>query len=474
MAAIITSHFRTLNANNFKDSVADTANSYYLFVGKSDAWSASLAVQSDSEAPVPVDTTVEINDAYQNMSALKKIAASDVSNIMPRHSWASGTTYVAWDDQDPDIYSKAFYVITDEYKVFKCIRAGGGTSTNKPVLAVTAPTLLGDGYLWKYMYTIATADATKYLTNFYAPVKTVTLPVTTEVTTAGTAGASGSTRNVLKTVGVAESLSEADLAQYTNQNSNITDLKGKIYRYIVTSAGTGYTSDPTVTVVGDGTGATATASRGGGTTVLEVVVTNAGTNYSVANVVLSGGGGTGATVRAVLSPANGHGSNPVEELGGFYSGLSISLTGAENTDFIVDNSFRQLGIVKNPFEYGNTVIAQAATLKALKGMTLTNPAAFVIGNYFSQIQPDSTVSYAYLDSWSGTTIRYHQNDKTGYGTFVTATAITGAGGVGTGIVATLLNPEVTRFSGKILFVENRAAINRSASQIEDIKIITEF
>ena len=67
-----------------------------------------------------------------------------------------------------------------------------------------------------------------------------------------------------------------------------------------------------------------------------------------------------------------------------------------------------------------------------------------------------------------------KNDKTGYGTFVTATAITGAGGVGTGIVATLLNPEVTRFSGKILFVENRAAINRSASQIEDIKIITEF
>ncbi len=159
MAAIITSLFRTLNANNFKDSVADLANSYYLFVGRSDAWSANLATTTDSEAPTPLDSLVEINDAYQNMSALKKIASGDVTNVMPRHAsvsnvdvsltWVSGSTYVAWDDQDPDIYSKPYYIITDEYKVYKCIKAGAGTSTSKPVdTATVAPVLLGDGYLW--------------------------------------------------------------------------------------------------------------------------------------------------------------------------------------------------------------------------------------------------------------------------------------------------------------------------------------
>ena len=565
MAAIITSHFRSLNANNFKDSVADLANSYYLFLGKSDAWSANLATTTDSEAPTPLDTIVEINDAYQNMSALKKIAAGDVSNVMPRHAsvsnvdvsltWVSGATYVAWDDQDPDIYSKPYYIITDEYKVYKCIKAGSGTSTSKPVdTATVAPVLLGDGYLWKYMYTVATVDATKFLTNFYVPVKTVALPV---VTTSSTAG---SVTTVVKTVGVAGDLSEADQTQYANQNANIAALKGKIYRYVVTNGGTGYAAAPTVTVVGDGTAALATATVAGGVvTGVTVAVsgsgfnTNAGSNYSVANVTFTPvSGGTGAVARAVLSPANGHGSNPVEELGGFYSGLSTSLTGAEGTDFIINNSFRQLGIVKNPFNHGTGVIltnagsgysgvpavtfssgaaaataimsggtvigitvtnggtgytvaptvtidapagggtqatatatlvngavakavATASTLKALKGMKVSAATGLVIGSFFTA----TNGAKAYLDSWDTATgaIRYHQNDKTGYGTFVVTTSpsqtITGQGG-GTATIDSLQNPEVDRFSGKIIFVENRAPINRSASQIEDIRVITEF
>ena len=486
MAAIITSHFRTLNANNFKESIADEANSYYLFVGKSDAWSANLATTSDSEAPTPLDTIVEINDAYQNMSALKKITASDVTNVMPRFAsvsntdisltWISGSTYVAWDDQDPDIYSKPFYIVTDEFKVYKCIKAGAGTSTIKPVdTSTVAPVLLGDGYLWKFMYTVSTIDATKFLTNFYVPVKTVTLPVVT------TRSIDGAVTTVEKTVGVAEDLSDADQTQFANQNANIAALKGKIYRYVVTNGGAGYVTAPTVTVTGDGTGALATATVAGGE-VKEVTVsvegsgfnTNAGSNYSVANVTLSGGGfTTAATVRAVLSPANGHGSNPVEELGGFYNALSISLTGALGGDFVINNSFRQLGIVKNPIESSTGGVATSTTLSALKGMSLTNSSALVVGNYFTG---GTSGAVAYLDSWDSATgaVRYHQNDKTGYGTFVVGETITGQSSTGTGDIASLQDPQVERFSGKIIFVENRAPINRSASQIEDIKLITEF
>ena len=35
MAAIVTDQFRILNAGNFVDSVTDTSNSYYVFVGLS-------------------------------------------------------------------------------------------------------------------------------------------------------------------------------------------------------------------------------------------------------------------------------------------------------------------------------------------------------------------------------------------------------------------------------------------------------
>ena len=360
--------------------------------------------------------------------------------------------------------------------MYKCIKAGAGTSTIKPVdTSTVAPVLLGDGYLWKFMYTVSTIDATKFLTNFYVPVKTVTLPV---VTTSSTVGA---VTTVEKTVGVAEDLSDADQTQFANQNANIAALKGKIYRYVVTNGGAGYVTAPTVTVTGDGTGALATATVAGGE-VKEVTVyvegsgfnTNAGSNYSVANVTLSGGGfTTAATVRAVLSPANGHGSNPVEELGGFYNALSISLTGGEGDDFVINNSFRQLGIVKNPIESSTGGVATSTTLSALKGMSLTNSSALVVGNYFTG---GTSGAVAYLDSWDSATgaVRYHQNDKTGYGTFVVGETITGQSSTGTGDIASLQDPQVERFSGKIIFVENRAPINRSASQIEDIKLITEF
>ena len=36
MAAIVTDQFRILNANNFVETVEDTTNSYYVFLGLSD------------------------------------------------------------------------------------------------------------------------------------------------------------------------------------------------------------------------------------------------------------------------------------------------------------------------------------------------------------------------------------------------------------------------------------------------------
>ena len=106
-------------------------------------------------------------------------------------------------------------------------------------------------------------------------------------------------------------------------------------------------------------------------------------------------------------------------------------------------------------------------------MSLTNSSALVVGNYFTG---GTSGAVAYLDSWDSATgaVRYHQNDKTGYGTFVVGETITGQSSTGTGVIASLQDPQVERFSGKIIFVENRAPINRSASQIEDIKLITEF
>ena len=465
MAAIITSNFRTENANNFRDAIVNTDNSVYLFVGKSDAWSDVITDNTDAEAPAPVDDIVDVNDAWQNAIAMKRTTASDVINIVPRHDWVSGNVYAAWDDADENIFSTNFYIITDEFKVYKCIKAPADEagSTSKPTQTNVNPTAEADGYIWKYMFTVFTTEATKFLTNFYVPVKTVKLPLSGDV----------------------NDLSADEQVKYAYQNDSADQLGGKIYRYVVTNGGSNYTIAPTVNVFGDGSGAQATAVISGGV-VTEVKVTgtgstfqtNAGSGYNVAYVTLTGGNGTGAAARAVLSPKNGHGTDPVSELGGYYIGIRISLNGTEGgTDFIVNNSFRQIGIVKNPYSYGTTTIATDTTLGSLKGLKFTTHSGFNIGDY---ITGGTSGAVAFIDSYDAAEgiILYHQNDKTGYKSFELNESVSGSPGTGgTGTIASfagLLNPEVQPFTGNMLFLENRAPINRSASQIEDIKVIIEF
>ena len=62
----------------------------------------------------------------------------------------------------------------------------------------------------------------------------------------------------------------------------------------LTDFGSSYTSTPTVTIGGDGSGATAIARVVGGR-VTSIEITNPGTNYTSAVVSIVGGGGSGAS-----------------------------------------------------------------------------------------------------------------------------------------------------------------------------------
>jgi len=68
---------------------------------------------------------------------------------------------------------------------------------------------------------------------------------------------------------------------------------------LVTNPGLNYTSTPTVTITGDGTGATAEAIIVNGT-VNRIIVTNRGIDYSRAIISISGGGGISATATAEI------------------------------------------------------------------------------------------------------------------------------------------------------------------------------
>ena len=67
----------------------------------------------------------------------------------------------------------------------------------------------------------------------------------------------------------------------------------------ILDGGINYTSAPTITIIGDGTGATATAQVIGGR-IQKITITNPGANYTSAVIQLSGGEGTGGALKPIL------------------------------------------------------------------------------------------------------------------------------------------------------------------------------
>ena len=472
MTAIVTSNFRVVNAENFKEDVADAATSVYVGIGKSDVWSLTTSDTTDTTPFTPVDALDSLGEAYQNMIGMKLIGAADISHVVPRNTWASDISYHAWDSDDGAIFDKKFYIVTSEFKVYKCIKAGGSVSTVQPTQTLTDPTAESDGYIWKYMYTISVADAEKFLTISYMPVKTIPFinPDSTD-----------DPKSEYTNAEAEAALSEADYAQFLNQKASRASATAAGIERIEVAPGAGgtYSSTPTVLVSGDGTGATATANMSGSgsnQTVASITVNNKGTNYSVADITFSSGD---AAARAVISPELGHGVQPIKELGAFFIGLNSQLTGNEGGDLTVGNDFRQVTLIRNPKLYGPGAVATAATLKALKALDFTS--AVTVTDYLADelIVGQTSGAQAYvveIDAASGY-IYYHQNAKTGYKPFQNGENITGQTSSTSGALeasSALRTPEVHPGTGDIMFLENRNPINRTTTQIEDIKVIIEF
>ena len=106
MTAIVTSKFRTLNAENFKEDIAASGTSVFVGIGKTDVWSNSTSDTTDAAPFTPYDTIDSLVEARENLFAMKLLNASDVSHVVPRHTWTTGNSYVAWDSDDADIFDK--------------------------------------------------------------------------------------------------------------------------------------------------------------------------------------------------------------------------------------------------------------------------------------------------------------------------------------------------------------------------------
>lgn len=422
MPAIITEDIRIHNSRQFIESLDETANTVvYTFIGQ----------PSFQNANVAIDTVELYNEVWDNMIALRRIEPNEASHVIPRNDWSSGTVYDAFRDDIPlpDMFDADFVVMNDSFEVFKCLgNANGAASTVKPTTSLSATQgntdLLADGYRWKYMYTIDVTTSTKFLTNAFVPV----------------------------------------LADGTVQGQAIN---GAILHINVEAAGSGYGAPPTVTITGDGTGATATATLSGDG-IGSIIITNPGSGYRHAEVTVSGN----ASLKAIIAPKGGHGSDPVAELGAKYVMINSKYE-PTNTVYPAPMTFHQVGVIQDPFEYGTTDRLVSRSVKAYGTLTLDSSATSL--SQGDVITGTVTGAKGYTLLGTGANVLYIQNnDSSGnvvanFADFTTSDSITGVGAV-----TTVTPPDVEKYTGQILYVDNKTPITRNPEQTESLHIVLEF
>jgi len=283
-------------------------------------------------AETPVDPQDDFSNQYSyinNIMSAKRLNATNVSCAIKRVNWASGTVYDAFDPTiDSFAYVNDFYVLSSANNIYKCVdNNNGAASTSEPTGTSVDITYTTDGYGWKYMGTVSAGDALAFLTAGYIPVKlklsddgsnqwlvqenAKSNSISSAIVTAGGSGYTTAT----------VAFSAPDLAGGVQATGSVILNAGVCETIQMTNVGSGYTSEPTATITGDGTGAEAVS---------------------------------------VLAPKDGHGANILTELDARYSIVNARFDDTEGGYFPItgENDFRQLSLIVDPREWdGGEAIA---------------------------------------------------------------------------------------------------------------------
>ena len=485
MAAIITNKFRINNAKQFYESFSEAApETYYLFIGRAHAWASDVDAQgntiaegTDASPPTPNDDISSEFYNWDDMLGAKIIASTDVSYCIPRRNWTTGTTYDMYEHNvgssntansgATNLYDSTFIVMNSAYAVYKCIENDGATaSTTEPTSTSNSIFSTADGYRWKYMYSLTSAETLNFMSTDFIHASTDS--------TVSAAAVDGALDTILIVAG------------------------GSSYD---TSTGSTISAIP---IRGDGSGGFASVTISAGA-IATATVTTAGTGYTYAYIrsadvvaaTNAAGGGSGCNLNVIIPPKAGHGANALTECGAYYVMLNKSLVGAEGTsDIGVANDFRRIGLVKNPYDYGTTTVATATTRRQIHAAVFSSvTGTFTADEEINQastgavgkvIEYDSTNEILYwyqtrfpdvgTDSDGNLTAFSGANAITGQSSSASATPNTSDSTTTNAVVfaSGYSTPELVADSGDILYVENRSPITRASDQTENIKLIIEF
>jgi hypothetical protein len=510
MPGIVTTKFRIHNAKQFYEAFSEPADintRMYMFIARTRPWT------TESSPPTPTDSFGATEyDVWRDMIAAKRITASDRTHAVRRINWSNNTFYTPYTSTNGNLTSNNFFVVTDTYNVYKCIdNNNGANSTVKPTTTTTSTVELSDGYKWKFMYNISAADALKFLTTNYIPVKTLTSDDSSAQWDVQQAASNGTIEAVLLTAGGSAYLESNGTIQLVNstaitleskasgtdniyngstlyirsglgsgQLKEIVDYTGATRIAIVNSAYTitpntssQYHVGPKVSITGDGSGALAYANVSSGT-ITDINLISGGSNYSSATTTITANSGTSATAVSPVPPNGGHGADPIDELLAFNIMLNTKFTGTESNTFVVNNDFRVIGILKDP-KLANGAQANSSVYDLTTKLTLTD----ISGTFQNDEVLDGGTSGA-----SARILAFANTNASGNSGVLSVSAVTGAFSASetvtgntstvTATVSSIDARDLQSYSGEVLYVENRPPISRGASQIEDVKLIVRF
>ena len=517
MSAIVTDQFRILNASNFVDSIE--SNSYYITLGLANPVAAGYGRTSDwnTNPPSPTDNLSYAAHTGDTILFGKKITSANVRRIVRRIDWTAGTKYEIYRDDysvqnrapitnAARLYDANYYVMNEDYRVYICIENGSDGSNPKGNVSQDQPTFTdlepsragdsGDGYIWKYLFTISPSDIIKFDSTDY-----ITVPNNWNTS------------------------SDAQI-RAMRESGDSTVNENQIKTVYIDDAGGNYANGlgQEMNIIGDGEGGKVRVDVEGGK-ITNTVVVSGGKDYSYALVDLgsinSNSTGTPAHLIPIIPPSKGHGHDIYRELGTDRV-LVYARFDDSTKDFPVDTSFAQVSIVKNPTAVGtsNTFTDNNFNgLSAFKFNTITGTPK--VGEKIEQtVQNGTAKAFGYVASFDTETkvLKYFtdrslfynqttkdQQDYTGISTngrpyaFESSSnlisgqtsAFTGAidtafAGIatnptgvkqinlGVSFTAGMAVPEINKGSGEVIYLDNRASIARNARQKEDIKVILEF
>ena len=517
MSAIVTDQFRILNASNFVDSIE--SNSYYITLGLANPVAAGYGRTSDwnTNPPSPTDNLSYAGHTGDTILFGKKITSANVRRIVRRIDWTAGTKYEIYRDDysvqnrapitnAARLYDANYYVMNEDYRVYICIENGssgtnpkGNVSQDQPTFTDLEPSRAGDsgdGYIWKYLFTISPSDIIKFDSTDY-----ITVPNNWDTS------------------------SDAQI-RAIRESGDSTVNENQIKTVYIDDAGGSYANGlgQEMNIIGDGTGGKVRVDVEGGK-ITNTVVVSGGKNYSYALVDLgsinSNTTSTPAHLIPVIPPSRGHGHDIYKELGTDRV-LVYARFDDSTKDFPVDTSFAQVSIVKNPTAVGTSNTFTDNNFNGLSAFKFNNITGTPkVGEKIEQtVQNGTAKAFGYVASFDTETkvLKYFtdrslfynqttkdQQDYTGISTngrpyafesssnlisgqtssFTGAidTAFAGIATNPTGVkqinlgvsfTAGMAVPEINKGSGEVIYLDNRASIARNARQKEDIKVILEF